>query len=289
MQITLNGCGDKVGEAKMKALYSIVLAVALSISAFVSAQAQNLLDTQDPRQLALDIYSGVTRAAPPPTVAIRLQEVVRLFRYRCTRLTDYQVFSRRTNIIDFKVKCSGDTLYGVTVASNGYVAVYGGNGILSGLNRSDALIYSFDNEGDLAGDSSLTVNQAVSETVDRLDLEDEVNVAYVIGIVTITFAFIIIFAIVWWRAWKFKQTRKPRERMKPMTKHRISASSALKDEYLAESTEVVKNVFKHPSGFFIGRGKTGKRRFFNSAIWAKLYASRGWRLFEISAPQRAEL
>ena len=271
----------------MKALFSIVLAIAMGIAALAPVQAQSLVDTDDPRQLALDIYSGINRAAPPPTIAVRLQAVVRLFRYRCTRLTDYQVFAQRTNIVDLKVKCSGDTLYGVTVASNGYVSVYGGNGILSGLNRSDALIYSFDNEGELSGDSSLTVNQALGETVDRLDLEDEVNVAYVIGIVTITLAFIMVFVIVWWRAWKFKQTRKPRERMKPMTKHRVGATSSLKDEYLEESNEVVKNVFKHPDGFYIGRGQSGKRRFFKSLVWAKLYASRGWRLFEISAPERA--
>ena len=280
--------GVKVGESNMKALFSIVLAIAMSVSALAPAHAQSLVDTDDPRQLALDIYSGINRAAPPPTIAVRLQAVVRLFRYRCTRLTDYQVFAQRTNIVDLKVKCSGDTLYGVTVASNGYVTVYGGNGILSGLNRSDSLIYSFDNEGELSGDSSLTVNQAFGETVDRLDLEDEVNVAYIIGIVTITLAFILIFTIVWWRAWKFKQTRKPRERMKPMTKHRVNASSGLKDEYLEESAEVVKNVFKHPNGFYIGRGKSGKRRFFKSLLWAKTYAARGWRLFEISAPDRPE-
>ncbi|WP_262693727.1 hypothetical protein [Kordiimonas aquimaris] len=271
----------------MKALHSFVLAVVLSIAALAPVHAQSLVDTDDPRQLALDVYSGINRAAPEATIAVRLQAVVRLFRYRCTRLTDYQVFAQRTNIIDLKVKCSGDTLYGVTVASNGYVTVYGGNGILSGLNRSDGLIYSFDNEGELSGDSSLTVNQAFGETVDRLDLEDEVNVASIVGIVTITFAFILVFTIVWWRAWKFKQTRKPRERMKPMHKHRVGASSSLKDEYLEESKEVVKNVFKHPDGFYIGRGKSGKRRFFKSAMWAKTYAARGWRLFEISAPERS--
>ena len=49
----------------MKALYSTILAVVLAVGAVVPAQGQNLLDTTDPRQLALDIYSGVSRAAPP--------------------------------------------------------------------------------------------------------------------------------------------------------------------------------------------------------------------------------
>lgn len=280
--------GPGAGDTLMKALYSIVLALLLQSIIAGGVQAQSLVNTDDPRQLSLDIYSGINRGAPPPTIAVRLQSLVRIFRSRCTRLTDYQVYAQRTNIIDLKVKCSGDLLYGVTVASNGYVSVYGGNGILVGLNRSDALIYSFGNDGELAGDSSLTVNQALGDTVDRLDLEDEVNVASVIGVIGIIFAFMMIFSIVWWRAWKYKQGRKPRERMKPMHKHRINASSALKDAYVEESTEVIKNVFKHPDGFYIGRGKAGKRRFFKSLFWAKTYAARGWRMFEISAPSRDE-
>jgi hypothetical protein len=268
----------------MKRLATFVSAICLVFVFDVGASAQNIVDTEDPRQLSLDVYSGINRAAPPATVAVRLQTLVRIFRYRCTRLTDYQVFTQRTNIIDLKVKCSGDPLYGVTVASNGYVSVYGGNGILSGLNRSDALIYSFGSDGDLAGDSSLTVNQALGETVERLDLEDEVNVVYVLGVATLTLAFLFVFSLVWWRAWKHKATRKPRQRMKPMQKHRVGASSSVKNQVMEESTEIITNVYKHPDGFYIARGKRGKRRFFSGAVWAKLYAARGWRLFEISAP-----
>lgn len=274
--------GDMMPRLSISVLFLLVALVAGP-----RADAQSLVDTDDPRQMALDIFSGVSRAAPPPTIAVRLQALVRLFRYRCTRLTDYQVYARRTNIIDVKVKCSGDPLYGVTVATNGYVAVYGGNGILNGLNRADGLIFSFANDGDLAGDSSLTVEQAVDETVDRLDLEDEVNVVYVMGIVALTGGFILVFGLIWWRAWRHRQTRKPRQRMKPMQKHRVSATSSVKDALLEESTLVHKNIYRHPDGYFIARGKRGKRRFFKSRFWAEMYAVRGWRMFEISAPTTA--
>ncbi len=270
----------------MKSFVTLCLIVTGFLASAPPATAQTLIDTDDPRQLALDIYTGVVRRTESAAIALRLQAVIRIFRYRCTRLTDYQVFAQRTNIVDFKAKCSGDAIYGVTVASNGYVAVYGGNGIMSGFNRSDGLILSFANDGDLQGDSSLTVEEAVGSTVDRLELDDEVNVISVITIVSGTLGFILIFVLVWWRAWKFKQTRKPRERMKPMAKHRVSASTGVKDLYLDESTEVTKNIYKHPDGFYISRGKRGKRRFFKGFFWAKIYATRGWRLFEISAPKR---
>ena len=278
--------GGLVGESIMKSIGTICLVLIGFFAVAPTATAQNLIDSDDPRQLALDVYAGVQRASDPAPIALRLQAVIRIFRYRCTRLTDYQVFAQRTNIVDFKAKCSGDPIYGVTVASNGYVAVYGGNGILSGFNRTDGLILSFANDGDLQGDSRLTVEQAVGETVDRLDLEDEVNLVSVLGIVAGTLGFILAFSLIWWRAWKFKQSRKPRQRMKPMAKHRVGASTSDKDLFMDESKEVGKGIFKHPDGFFISRGKRGKRRFFKSFLWAKLYAARGWRMFEISAPKR---
>lgn len=281
--------GAVVGDVMMKSFVTLCLILTGFLASAPPATAQTLIDTDDPRQLALDIYSGVVRRTEAASIALRLQAVIRIFRYRCTRLTDYQVFAQRTNIVDFKAKCSGDSIYGVTVASNGYVAVYGGNGIMSGFNRTDGLILSFANDGDLEGDSSLTVQEAVGSTVDRLELDDEVNVISVITIISGTLGFIIVFGLVWWQAWKFKQTRKPRERMKPMAKHRVGASTGLKDLYLDESKEVTKNVYKHPEGFYISRGKRGKRRFFKSFFWAKLYAARGWRLFEISAPKRDDV
>lgn len=274
------------GKLLMKKLFYVFLMIGMLAGGQVPINAQAIVNTDDPRQLGLDIFAAVNRGSEPATVAIRLQSLVRVFRFRCTRLTDYQVFSQRTNIIDFKVKCSGDSLYGVTVASNGYVSVYGGNGIISSFNRNDGLILIFDNEGALSGDRSLTVGQAVGETVDRLELEEDINVIYVMGTIASTLGFLLIFGLIWWRAWHYRQTRKPRQRMKPMQKHRVNASSSDKDAYLDESEEVSKNVFKHPQGFFIARGKRGKRRFFPGRVWASLYASRGWRLFEISAPKR---
>ena len=272
----------------MKSFVTLCLIVTGFLASAPPATAQTLIDTDDPRQLALDIYSGVVRSTESAAIALRLQAVIRIFRYRCTRLTDYQVYAQRTNIVDFKAKCSGDPIYGVTVASNGYVAVYGGNGIMSGFNRTDGLILSFANDGDLQGDSSLTVEEAVGTTVDRLELDDEVNAISAITILSGTLGFILVFSLVWWRAWKFKQTRKPRERMKPMAKHRVGASTSDKDLFLDESTEISKNIYKHPAGFYISRGKRGKRRFFKGFFWAKLYAARGWRMFEISAPKRED-
>ncbi|MEX0298315.1 MAG: hypothetical protein AB3N28_04545, partial [Kordiimonas sp.] len=144
--------------------------IAFMLTVFVSAASFAQDAESDPRQLALDIYSGINRGTEEASIALKLRQVIEVFRYRCTRVSDYQVYSLRPNLTDLKVKCSGDPLYGVTVASNGFVSVYGGNGILSGLDRSDAIIYSFSSEGSLAQDSRLTVEQALDDTAVRLEL-----------------------------------------------------------------------------------------------------------------------
>ncbi|MBL4837236.1 MAG: hypothetical protein JKY34_06615 [Kordiimonadaceae bacterium] len=237
----------------------------------------------DPRQIALDIYSGINRATPEATIAIKLRQVISIFRYRCTRVTDYQVFSLRPNLTDLKVKCSGDSLYGVTVASNGFVTVYGGNGMLSGLDRRDALIYSFSSEGDLAQDSRITMEQALDDTATRFELGDQYNYLYLLGMFVMIVAAAILGFLVWLRIWRSKAGRKPRARYKPMKKHRVAPSTTQKDVMLAESQEVAKYIHRHPTGLLIAIGKRGKRRFFKSMFWALVYARIGIRAFEAAA------
>lgn len=248
--------------------------------------AQLSLDSLDPRQMAHDIYSGVNRGSPPASVALKIAEVIRVYRFRCTRVTDYQVFVQRPNLLDIKAKCSGDPLYGVTVASNGYVAVYGGNGMVSALDRRDALIYSFGATGQLESDSRLTADEAFDETVERLQLGDDWNLMYVLAMFAVILAGVIAIAAVWFRMWqKRKSKQKHRRKVKPMARHTVQATTSVKDQLLKESERVAANIYKHPSGMYIARGKRGKRRFFRSRTWAAMYRSFGVRMFETSAPQ----
>lgn len=267
----------------MRCLIRFLFLPLLYASVHASVLAQS--GEADPRQLALDIYSGINRGTPEASIALKLRQVIEVFRYRCTRVTDYQVYSLRPNLTDLKVKCSGDPLYGVTVASNGFVTVYGGNGILSGLDRRDALIYSFGSEGELSQDSSLTVEQALEDTSVRLELGDEYNYMYLLGMLTLIIAMGLLGILVWIKIWRKKAGRKPRQRMKPMKKHRVSLSSDVKSQLIAEGEEVAKYVHYHPSGVYIATGKRGKRRLFASKKWALAYAKYGIKLFETSMPK----
>lgn len=253
--------------------------------------AQNVLDSQDPRQMALDIYVDITRGVEPATIALKLEQVIELFRYTCTRVTDYQVFAQRPNITDLKVKCSGASLYGVTIASNGYVAVYGGNQIVASLDRRDGLIFSFGAEGDLSDTSAVDIDRVKEETRARFLLGGEYDYIYLIGMLVILVGMASAIGVVFLRLWRHrKRRRKTRGRMKPMKKFTLrKGNSDLKNRLQAESEEIAKYVHKHESGIYLAVGKRGKRRLFKSAFWAKMYARWNTHFYELTDSELAKM
>lgn len=279
MALTVSRMGIRIKKFTVVALLALI--------PMSHSFAQGILPLeQDPRQMALDVFAGVNRGSPPETIALKLSQLINAYRFRCTRLTDYQVFKARPNMIDIKAKCSGDPLYGITVASNGYVAVYGGNGIVSQLDRRDALIVSFGADGRVESDSRFTAGEALDETVERLELGDDYNLLYALSLFAVLLAIVSVITFVWYRMWKMRKGKKRKHRgIKPMAKHAVAATSLVKDQLLDESTQVAKRIYKHPSGTYIGKGKYGKRRFFTSLFWTTMYVKLGWRMFEVSAPE----
>ncbi|WP_374762806.1 hypothetical protein [Yunchengibacter salinarum] len=257
----------------------IIAGVLMLWASGVSAQAQQTGDKADPRTLALDIFQAVKRQDPPASIARDLTILVRLFRFRCSRLTDFQTYEEARNRMDFKIKCSGSPLYGVTVASNGYVSVYGGNGIINGLDRRDGLIYSFAADGVLAGDSALGVDEAVEQSMARIRMGDRYSPAYLAMAMAVLFFILISGLLLWVRAWRQRST----DKLAGMHLH-YSVASAFKDQLLRESRRVIAHVYRHPEGFYIVRGKHGKRRFFGHLPNALLYRMFGWKLFELRHP-----
>ena len=273
----------------MSVLPRYFLVIALALFATSASFAQSRVDRNDPRQMALDVFSGIERGTEPATVALSLRRIIDLFRYRCTRVTDYQVFARRPNITDLKVKCSGDPLYGVTVASNGFVTVYGGNSILAGLDRRDAVIYSFDVEGTVDDTSGFDIDRIKEETQLRASLGGEYDYVYLGGMLLILLGFIFLMLMIFLRIWRKRKSRKPRARMKPMQKFKVGLSSEIKERLIEEGIEIAKYVHRHESGLFVAVGKRGKRRVFLSPFWAKLYARYGVRMFEAGEEELSDI
>ncbi|TNE67140.1 MAG: hypothetical protein EP335_02070 [Alphaproteobacteria bacterium] len=272
----------------MSPLRKLVFVLFASICTAAGASAQILDIQNDPRQLGLDIFGGINREVPPATTALKLSQLIQIYRFRCTRVTDFQLYNVRPNLIDMKVKCSGDPLYGVTVASNGYVAVYGGNGMLAGLDRRDSVIYSVAADGTVEGVSRISADEALEETLTRLQQGDDFNLAYMGGMLGMIAFVILAGSLIWFKAWKNRKG-KPRKRrtVEPLRRTASVASTAAKDILILQSERIMPHIYKHPSGIFIAQGRRGKRRFFSSLLWAVAYRSLGWKLFQ-TIPPKAE-
>jgi len=274
----------ETGKGGLSVLPRYIFLVVLTLFVTSASFAQSQADRNDPRQMALDVFSGIERGTEPATIALSVRRIVELFRYRCTRVTDYQVFARRPNITDLKVKCSGDPLYGVTVASNGFVTVYGGNSILAGMDRRDAVIYSFDAEGTVDDTSGFDFDRLREETELRATLGGEYDYVYLGGMLMILLGFGFLMLMIFIRLWRKRQRRrrKPRSRMKPMQKFKVGLSSEVKERLITDSEEIANYVHQHESGLVIAVGKRGKRRVYLSPFWGKMYARYGINMFEAS-------
>ncbi|MBL4790597.1 MAG: hypothetical protein JKY60_16660 [Kordiimonadaceae bacterium] len=188
-----------------------------------------------------------------------------------------------------KVKCSGNRTYGLTVATNGYFAVYGGDGMLAPINQRDAVVYSIAAEGDVTEISGITLELGKQETEARFAAGGDLDYLY-LGLIFLVLTTVVGgMTAVFIRQWRRKQGRKPRQRMKPMKKFKIGASSALKDQLLLEGKRSAKYVHYHASGIYVAVGKRGKRRLFLTKFWARIYAMFSLNLYEVTETDLAKI
>lgn len=255
--------------------FLLIVSLLIGISHAGTAQ---LVNTGDPREIALELFAQISRGAPPDAISLRLDQLIPIFRMRCLRLTDFQVFSLKPNIAVLKVKCSGDPLYGVTVASNGYVSVYGGNGLIETINPRDGQVYTIPASGEAALLAGPTVQEAVKENAGRIaTTRDELIIFIVAALV------IILVAVLGLRLW-LKIWRRVRQgsTIKQHSDRSVTTSEpSFKDDFIAQSTRTSWDIHLHPSGIYIARGSKGRRRFFRYRISAYLYRHTNWRLFEV--------
>ena len=223
------------------------------------------------QETALALFNALAEPHDPAAVADWLKEALRISRRRCSKITDYQLFDVRPNRVVLKAKCPGRPLYGLTVANNGYLAVYGGDGILAPLSLGDGEIISL-------SDRDRDVRRALASGRDEdglsgwnLDAAQTLQTALYISLM-IGAALLLV------GYWTLIRASARSPHAKALAKQLAGHS---KDALIAESEEILPNIFAHPSGLFIARGRHGKRRCFTLLLGAVLYRRFGVKLREI--------
>lgn len=257
-------------------LFSLGLA-GFSTSASASASSSSssaMADSSDnARAISIELYAALRQKGRPETVALRLQKAIQHFRYTCLRVNEYQIYNSQPNMMELKVGCVSSPTYGVSVAANGYLSVYGGNGILEAINGEDGRVFFFNADGSLMPKIVPEFRQYLSRVADKAKLGDAETKFY-LGLIMPAIGFVVLAGLIMWlKSWR---------RMRYDTAYNQFLPSNLKDQLVEESEQVSPDLYKHPSDFYIAIGKRGKRRLFKHRFQGWLYRNYSIKLGEIS-------
>ncbi|MBV7256360.1 hypothetical protein KCG44_06120 [Pacificimonas sp. WHA3] len=172
----------------------------------------------------------------------------------CAAVESYQTFAKSSAFVSMKIKCADRALYAVTVGPQGLGVISGGDGSVERMLPEQGEIRMLNGEA------------PVQPRVRRgPPLITKQNLAILGGVFIIG---VVLTGLFW------------RRRAKAIAPWR-GLRSEDKDRLIEESDEVWADVFEHPSGIWLARGRRGKRRLFRNQLFAYLYARHAVKLFQV--------
>lgn len=240
------------------------------------------VETPDPAMLALQpatarLFHALQAGASDEDVEKLVSAAAIELDMNCPRVKEYQVYRATMRARTLKVKCVERPLYAVTIGISGEGFVSGGDGTIEQMRLKDGPIkqmFGLRAEEYLAQEqAAVAANDGVAEydgnANSRLHVGRRwlVRAAWAAGLAALIGVAVLVL--------------RERRRHKQSYARWRGLDSDAKDQLLEVSEEIYPDVYRHPDGVFIARGRRGKRRLFPSLVFAYLYSSRGFKLFEI--------
>ena len=222
------------------------------------------------------LFEAIARDKSADTVALLIKHNMDAVSKPCPQVGAYQIYRFSTGERTLKVKCSRQPIYAVRVTGDGGFIVLGGDGSVSEMDPSNGRIYSVFGQ-------KLDTYLAEEKVIDnRLSAHAGAPVKapavsrpapwpvwlLALNIVLAVFALILLLRVLFFR-----------KRQSPEWAWGLNSMD--KDMLVDESREVYPNVYRHPRGFFIARGRQGKRRLFRTALGGMLYRDLGLKIGEV--------
>lgn len=265
--------------AALGALAGLALALpalAAPTPVLASGDGEAALETLSPGKR---VYEAVDRGASRDVVGQAILDALGAASRPCPRLMDYQVQRPTSGLRRIKIKCREQRLYAMAIAENGTVSVTGGDGTVSPMKLSDGPIITMlgvDLQEYLAQSAAGAQGRAVdgAESAPFVQPADEQRAPS--RFLTFASAALALFVLLSALGVIFYDRAKA-NLLAPLR----NLPSSAKDELIAESRELYPNIWQHPGGAFIARGKRGKRRLFSSLAGAYLYRDFGLKVGQI--------
>ncbi len=275
LYVAAPACAQSNPAAQINPLPSETLAIDQGKVPPVTSGAAKRTTPFNTIQLAL--YEAIDADQSPDAVALLIKQNLDALSRNCQQVTAYQVFRYNSGARTLKIKCARQPLLAMTVSRRGGVQTIGGDGSIGEMLASDGRIYSVLGQtlqtymAEQKVRATAAANDRINKPVAEPPAAPQVP-RWPIAMVIVNAALALVAAFLLWR---FVLGRRANH------DHGWALSSTDKDYMMDESREVYPNVYRHPRGFFISRGKRGKRRLFNSALTAMLYRDLGIKIGEI--------
>lgn len=225
------------------------------------------------------LFNSLVLVENPQAIGNTLSEMLRRSGKPCTAVTDFQVVHRQSTEQRIKVKCPGLPHYGMVISKGGALQVFGGDGMVGDFNVGNGIIHAATDTPRAAIDEETRKpNYGPNGNLPGLlqgDDPDHIPAWLVTLIIVNGFIVLALLLSFFW----FMRAKTSPQRIAPDLKNERSSDE--KDAMVIESREVLPDIFQHPGGLFIARGKRGKRRLFGSLFFAILYRDYGWKLREV--------
>jgi hypothetical protein len=240
-------------------------------------------------QLGVALFNLLLEDGPAESIAITVEDIMILRGLDCKQVSAYQLAGFSTGERRLRVKCPQRPVYGVTVTDKGAVTFSGGDGTIPALQSTNGpVVEIFGQRADrylrqqaaLAPrpvapareiPSAAAPERASAGQKTIFGLPGWALVAIGLNLILIAVIGLIVLRI-------FGNLRTLDQGARRELDRFLSRD---KDEIMEECWEMFPNIYKHPRGFFLARGKHGKRRLFRSQMAAFLYRDFGLRLGEI--------
>jgi hypothetical protein len=226
--------------------------------------------------MPMALYQALDKDQSTDSVALLIKQNLLSLSRPCEQVMAYQIFRYNSGKRTLKIKCSRQLLMAITVDRIGNVQLIGGDGSIGDMLATDGRIYSVMGQTLKTYMAEQKVRDGAAASTRIVAPVTEPTVATTSGVSTtmilINVALVAAILFILWRFIVGRQRGLDQD---------WALSSTDKDYMMDESREIYPNVFKHPRGFFISRGKRGKRRLFNNAFAAMLYRDLGIKIGEI--------
>jgi hypothetical protein len=226
--------------------------------------------------MPMALYQALDRDQSTDSVALLIKQNLLSLSRPCEQVMAYQIFRYNSGKRTLKIKCSRQLLMAMTVDRTGGIELIGGDGSIGDMLASDGRIYSVMGQTLKTYMAEQKTRDAAASTarvsVPVAEPEPTTPPRWPLPMIALNVLLVgAALLLLWW--FLFARRRGLDQDW--------ALSSTDKDYMMDESREIYPDVFKHPRGFFISKGKRGKRRLFHNAFAAMLYRDLGIKIGEI--------